>query len=248
MKAVGWALLALALFSATIVAGFPASLAWRWWQPANAPLALADVRGSVWHGGAAEVRWRDRNLGSLSWTVRPSALLAGRLDAALQLSGEAVLSGRLSQGIATTEFADVRLDVPPRWLAEALAGQRFSAGGRVSVTLARAVVKSGRLTALSGALHWDDAVLNVGTAVPLGRLSAPFSLTDAQRVQGTVQDGGGPLSLRGTFEADPSRYRIRLTLAARDPGIRPVLDLLGEPLPDGQRLLLIEQRIEPGSF
>ena len=248
MKALGWFLLALALFVATLVASFPASLAWQWWRPMDVPLALVDVRGSIWHGGAAQVHWRDRDLGSLTWTVRPSALLAGRLDAALRLSGPAVLTGRLSQGIDTSEFTDVRLDVPPQWLTDALMSQGLSAGGRVSVTLAQAVVKSGRISALSGALHWDDAVVNVGTAVSLGRLSAPFSLAGAQRVQGTIQDGGGPLSIRGTFEADPSHYRIRLTLGARAPGVRPLLDALGEPLPDGQRLLVIEQHIEPGSF
>lgn len=243
MKKIGWALLAVALFLSVVAAGFPASLAWKWWRPSETPLELVDVRGTVWHGAAAQVRWRGRELGALNWNADSSALLTGRIDIALRLSGPAMLSGHWIGGIGSMRLRDIRAELPAQWLAGALMNGALSASGQVHIAIPELAIQSRKITALSGQLLWQDAAIRGLVVVPLGRLRAPFALADEQRVQGTIEDDGGPVSIRGTFAAGLSDYRIEMTLAARDRNARALIDRLGEPLPDGRRRWIVEQRL-----
>lgn len=245
MRIIGWALLAVSLFVLAVAASFPASLAWKWWRPGEVPLELVDVRGTVWHGAAAQVRWRDREFGALTWNVDPSALLTGRIDVALRLNGPAVMSGRWIRGLGSTQLKNIDLELPASWLTGQLMNGALSTSGQIHIAIPEIAIESKRITTLSGQLLWQDAAIRGLAVVPLGRLRAPFALADGQRVQGTIQDDGGPVSIQGTFVAGLSHYpdyRIDMTLAARDPNVRPVIDLLGQPLPDGRRRLVVDQR------
>lgn len=246
MKALGWALAALALFVATLAAGFPAALAWKWIAPAGAVFELSDVRGSLWHGGAAHVYWRGRDAGALSWRVRPLALLTGRLDARLRLDGPVGVTARLVGGPRATELRDVHAEAPSSWLAGALSNGPLAASGRIRVNVPRLAVEAGRIVALSGEIQWQEAAVRGPALLPLGQLRAPFVLADGPGVRGTIHNEGGAVAVEGSFNADPSRYRIQVTLAARDPASAALLQVLGQPLPDGRRRLVLEQHAPPG--
>jgi hypothetical protein len=241
VKALGWTLLALALFVATLAVSFPAALAWRWFGPADAAFELTDVRGSIWHGGAAQVRWRGRDGGALSWRVRPLGLLTGRLDAQLRLDGPVAVSARLLGGLHTTELRDVYAEVPSPWLAGALLKGALTARGPLRIEMSRLALDAGQVVALSGEIQWQDVAVRGATMLPLGRLRAPFVLADGPGVRGSLHNEGGAVALEGSFSADPSYYRIAVTLAARDPRGGALLQALGQPLPDGRRQLVIEQ-------
>lgn len=246
MKVIGWALLALTLFVATLAARFPAALAWKWFGPADAAFELTDVRGSVWHGGAAHVRWRGGDGGALRWDVRPLALLTGRVDARLRLDGPVEVTARLVGGLHTTELRDVRAEVSSPWLAGALSRGVLAASGQIRIDIPRLAVEAGRIVALSGEIQWQEAAVRGATMLPLGRLRAPFLLAGGPGVRGTLHNEGGAVAVEGSFSADPSRYRIQVTLAARDPRSEAFLQVLGQPLPDGRRQLVLEQHAQPG--
>ncbi len=243
MKKIGWALLAVSLFVLAIVASFPASLAWKWWRPSQTPLELIDVRGTIWHGAAAQVRWRGRELGALNWNADPSALLTGRIDIALHLNGPATMSGRWIGGIGSMRLQDIRAELPAPWLMGSLMNGALSTSGQVHITIPELTIESNRITTLSGQLLWQDAAIRGLSVVPLGRLRAPFALADGQRVQGTIEDDGGPVSIQGTFVAGFSDYRIEMTMAARDRNAHALIDMLGQPLPDGRRRWVVEQHL-----
>ena len=246
MKVIGWALLALTLFVATLAISFPAALAWKWFAPADAAFELTDVRGSIWHGGAAQVRWRGRDGGALSWNVRPLALLTGRVDARLRLDGPVGVTARLLGGLHATELRDVRAEVPSSWLAAALSNSALAASGRIRIDVSRLALEAGRVVALAGEIQWQEAAVRGAVMLPLGQLRAPFVLADGPGVHGTLHNEGGAVAVEGSFSADPSRYRIAVTLAARDPRSAALLPVLGQPLPDGRRQLVLEQHAQPG--
>lgn len=241
MKRLAWILAAAMLFVGTVLIELPASLVVALAWPHGIPVVLEDVRGSVWRGQATQVRWHERTLGSLAWTARPSALLLGRLDLQLRLSGETKANARVVRGLRWTEIRNLDATFPAHWLQGQPAGNALRAEGRVQATLPSATIKGGRITALAGELVWRDASLRGATSAALGTLHARFSLANDQCVHGTVADQGGPLSVSGGYTTDLSAYRIRLLLAARDPRTARAIQWLGQPGMDGQRSLLLDQ-------
>jgi hypothetical protein len=243
VKRLPWVAAAVALFFGTMLVELPASLALRLWQPDGIALQLDDVRGSLWHGRATRLRWGGRELGALSWTLRPGALLRGRIAVDLKLVGEANGDARLARAWRRTEIHDLDAMFPAHWLRAPFAGGAWQLQGRMHVTGARVVLDGNRVTALAGDLAWHDAALRGMTTAALGNLRAPFALADDHRVHGSIRDDGGPVAVSGGFAADPSRYRIRLVLGARNAGVGRLLQAVGQPLADGRRLLVVEQEL-----
>ena len=246
MKRLAWILAAAMLFVGTVLIELPASLVVALAWPHGIPVVLEDVRGSVWRGQATQVRWHERTLGSLAWTARPSALLLGRLDLQLRLSGETKANARVVRGLRWTGIRNLDATFTAHWLQGQPAGNALRAEGRVQATLPSATIKGGRITALAGELVWRDASLRGATSAALGTLHARFSLANDQCVHGTVADQGGPLSVSGGYTTDLSAYRIRLLLAARDPRTASAIQWLGQPGRDGQRSLLLGHGALPG--
>ena len=246
MKRLAWAFAAAMLFVGTVLIELPASLVVALAWPDRIPVVLEDVRGSVWRGQAMQVRWHERALGSLAWTARPSALLLGRLDLRLRLSGEASANARVVRGLQRTEISNLDATFPAHWLQGQPAGNALRAQGLVKAAIPSMVIGSDRITALAGELVWRDAALRGATSAALGTLHAHFSLANDQCVHGTVADEGGPLSVAGGYTTDLSAYRVRLLLAARDPRTARAIQWLGQPGLDGQRSLFLSQGALPG--
>ena len=246
MKRLAWVFVAAMLFVGTVLIELPASLLVALAWPDGIPVVLEDVRGSMWRGQATQVRWHERTLGSLEWTARPIALLLGRLDLRLHLSGEASANARVMRGLRRTEIRNLHATFPAHWLQGQAAGNALRAQGLVKATIPSMVIGSDRITALAGELIWRDAALRGATSAALGTLHARFSLANDQCVHGTITDQGGPLSVTGGYTTDLSAYRVRLLLAARDPQTARAIQWLGQPGTDGQRSLLLGQGALPG--
>lgn len=246
MKRLAWSFAAAMLFIGTLLIELPASLVVALAWPDGIPVALEDVRGSVWRGQATQVRWRERTLGSLAWTARPSTLLLGRLDLRLRLSGETSANARVVRGLRRTEIENLHATFPAQWLQGQPTGYALLAQGRVQATLPSVTIKGDRITALAGELVWHDAALRGATSATLGTLHARFSLANDQCVHGTVADEGGPLSVAGGYTTDLYSYQVRLLLAARDPQTARAIQWLGQLGTDGRRSLLLNRGALPG--
>ena len=92
--------------------------------------------------------------------------------------------------------------------------------------------------------YWRNAAVAGAAQARLGELQAQFASAADGGIAGTLRDGGGPLEARGTFNIALGRYSAQLRLAARDGDARvaDALQYVGQPQPDGSRLLLIEGR------
>jgi hypothetical protein len=246
VKRLAWIAAAVALFVGTLLVELPASLLLALAWPDDVPVVLEDVRGTLWRGRAMQVRWRDRTLGSLAWTTRPGALLLGRFDTQLRLSGEANAQARVLRGFRRTRIQDLDATFPADWLQERSAGAAMQAQGRIWLSVPSATLERGRITALLGEMAWQDAALRGATSVSLGTLHARFALADDQCVHGTLRDAGGPLSATGGFVTDFSSYQVDLRLAARDPRIAPAIQWLGQADVGGRRALHFQRGAPSG--
>ena len=223
MKRLAWIAAAIILFVGTVLVELPASLLLALAWPDDGPVVLEDVRGTLWRGRAMQVRWRDRTLGSLTWTTRPGALLLGRFDTQLRLSGEANAQARVLRGFRRTRIQGLEASFPADWLQQRSAGAAMQAQGQLRLAVPSATIQHDRITALVGQMTWQDATLRGATSANLGTLHARFALADDQCVHGTLRDAGGPLSATGRFVTDFASYRTDLLLAARDPRIAPAI-------------------------
>lgn len=232
------ALLGLVVFSGAVLAFLPASLLPRL-LPADAPLQLQDVRGSIWNGSAGRVLVRDRLLGGLAWQVLPLSLLRGGIEAEVHLVGELSVRGRVERRWSSWHLHAIEAELPVQWLEPVLASRALRPQGELHLRVDEAQLDGGRLQSLRGELLWLQAAVSGAAVAALGDLQARFAGREDGRIEGQASDRDGPLSLRGGFVLDASGYRAELHLAARDPRIEPALRWLGQPQEDGSRLLIL---------
>ena len=237
MKRLAWIAAAVALFVGTVLVELPASLLLALSWPDDGPVALDDVRGTLWRGRVMQVRWRDHTLGSLAWTTRPAALLLGAFDTELQLRGDAKAQAHVLRSFRRTRIRDLDASFPADWLQERSTVAAMRAQGRIRLTVPSAVIERGRVTALVGEMAWQDAALRGASSATLGTLRARFVLADDNCVHGTIRDAGGPLSATGGFVTDFSSYQADLRFVARDPRIGPAIRWLGQADVGGRRAL-----------
>lgn len=239
MKRLLWLLAGTFVFAAALLVVLPAS--WLVSQvPASLPLQLGDVRGSVWRGSISRVHWQGRELGSLVWQVHPLGLLRGRVEADVLLTGEIIVEARIERGWSVWRATGVKAVLPAAWLDPVIASPGLHPQGELQAQIDEAELREGRLTAMTGVLHWQDASVAGAAVAALGDLRAEFALAQDGRVHGRIHDDDGPLALSGDFVADLSGYQAQVRLLARDARLAPALRWLGQAQPDGSRLLLLQ--------
>lgn len=236
MKRLALALGALAVATAALLAWTPAALV----LPGLVPSAvsLQDVRGTLWHGRAGQVRWRGHALGTLHWDAAPSALLRAEFDLRLRLAGPMRASARLRVGPVRRWLEQARLELPARWLDGVLATPVLQPRGQIEIQLADARFERGQWHGVAGQARWKAAALTGVAAAPLGDLLADFSQVSPGRIEGRLRDVGGPLVLTGRFGVDARGYQAEAWLAARDPALLPALEWLGQSTATGRHLVL----------
>src|SRR5690606_9412939 len=89
-----WVALGVGAYVAFVAAKFPAAAAVQWFVPNE--ISVAGVRGTLWSGSASAVGIDGFPLRDVRWQVRPSRLLLGRIDAALE--------ARLPEGFVSTDL------------------------------------------------------------------------------------------------------------------------------------------------
>lgn len=238
MKRLVLALLALLVFSGAVLAFLPASLALRL-LPADSPLQLHGVRGSIWSGSVAQVRVQDRLLGGLAWQVLPLGLLRGGLEADVQLVGEVSARGRVERRWSSLHVRDAEAELPAAWIEPVLASPALRPQGELRLRIHEAELRGGQLQSLRGELLWQNAAVSGAVVAALGDLQMDFASDATGRIQGHTRDLGGPLQLDGGFHVERDTYRAELRLVARDARIEPALRWLGQPQDDGSRLLIL---------
>lgn len=257
-------LLVLAFTLLWIVILAPAAIITRL-LPANAPLALQGITGTVWSGAVAQAALTESRQvlvqGRLAWRLRPLSLL--RLSPCVELTYTdsglplAAQQGTVA-GIACVSaggdlvLRDVSFDLPAGYF---LRSADLRLGGEISGLLTTLTWQAGRLTALHGQGLWSNArMLSDELNLSLQTLPFDFRRDDDNSVLLQMDNGDllaqqtdTPLhvSLQSTVSLDGSFHtRARLAVQSQTPdSVIELLDVLAEP--QGAGVYTLEVRSEP---
>lgn len=219
-----------------------------WLLPAEAPLKLEGVEGSLVNGHAAQLSWRGRAMGPLDWHLHPMGLLQQRVQIDLDLRGEVYAGdGYVDAGRdQVIRLRDVSLRVPAEHLAGLIDTPALQMLGHIQLELANAELNHLFPTALSGTAVWKDAAVMGAAQASLGEVRMSFERQNDGRIVGTVTDNGGPLQIEdGQFSADLSGLKANARLRARDGNaqVQQALAYIGQPQSDGSSLFQLEAKL-----
>ncbi len=218
---------------------------------AGAGLALDAIEGSVWAGTAQRAWYRGLALGRLRWTLSPASVLrlAPQAEVAVdgaELAARATITRPRGGGLVLTGL-DGRL--PAGWLQRILNEPFLGLAGVIGFEFDRVGIGAdGRLLALEGRTHWEDARLSGRLASELGDLRVDWRTESAGVMLGSLADAGGPLELNGVVTVTADHYRIDARLRARSAdsvALRQALELLGRADAAGWVRLQIEGPMLP---
>ena len=231
------AILAVALFSLTVLARAPAR-----WLVAFAPRSVECQlpAGSVWQGECSRLRAPGLELAALSWTLHPWSLLRGRLELEVRSADpRAPGAATIAVGFGSTlSVRDLRADLP----VDSGFLPLFPAGWSGQVRLALEVVefKAGRLSALRGTAA-ANSIEQKNPVMPFGSYELQFAgaAETGAAIVGTLRDTGGPLAVTGTLTIRGGHdYELEGLAAARPeatPELAKAVEFLGPADPQGRR-------------
>lgn len=241
---IGFALLAYLVFLCVLL---PAERGYSLIKEKVAPLRLYQIHGSVWSGSAGMAVTGARQMQNIQWTLHPWMLLLGRIEASVEFDE----AGRHTQTVlgrtvgGTIYLADVKTQLPPTALENALNIPGSGLDGAVDVALSDVKFTNGKLTALDGTLSWNNAGLFVTRTSPKTKLGS-FVMTLTTKSSGTGNEINGvlkdnpasPLRAEGILRIKPDgTYQFTGALSLRDVSradLAQALRLFGSPGPGGK--------------
>jgi len=231
------AILALVLFSLTVLARAPAR-----WLVAFAPKSIECQlpAGSVWQGECARLRAPGLELTALGWKLHPWSLLRGRLELEVH-SGDPRAPGAatIAAGFGSSlSVRDLRADLP----VDSGFLPLFPAGWSGQLRLALDVLefKVGRLSALRGTVA-ANSLEQKNPAMPFGSYELRFAgaAEAGAAIVGTLRDTGGPLAVSGTLTIRNGHdYELSGLASARPEAtaeLAKAVEFLGPADPQGRR-------------
>lgn len=229
--------LVIVAFAAIVLARLPAS----WLLPAGGTdFSCASVDGSLWNGYCSGLEVRGTALGDLTWQLRPSRLLLGKLAAHVDVEHPPTTSvqGDVEFGLGGTVVArDLTASLPldPKLLPGA--PPTLSGTLHVDLTIAR-VTRNGVVERLEGRIEASDLVDHSGYVTPLGNFLVTFPAGTPQPT-GDVQDAGGPLAVQGKLVLTPQPgYDLSGYVTPRQSATQALINaiqFLGSPDAQGRR-------------
>lgn len=198
----------IALLAALVVvaSALPARVATRFLPDG---VQARELSGTIWHGEAAALSFRNLELGAVEWQIHPASLLQLTLAVDLQwvhrgfgLSGRALLARHhlsLSAIQGGGPIEDLRdLGVAAGW------------HGTAQVSVDEIESDFARILAASGSVQVSDlAAASVAGGADLGayvlRLS-PSAVDASGAITGQLSDAGGPLAVQGTITITPQQH------------------------------------------
>lgn len=155
-----WWLLGLLLLLVALVVRAPASLLQKA-VPRQAGIQVSAWGGTVWSGQAA---WEQAGArGMVRWTLAPSRLLLGRIEADIRSDGGVPLRGTVVAGPGRFEVRHLQGAIPAA-LFQSLLPPGWRVPGVVraeQLGVARAGLRQGAWTAAAGEMTWEGGALEL---------------------------------------------------------------------------------------
>lgn len=236
-----WAIpLAALVFLYTLIVQAPAATLYAWLAPAQSPLRVYGIDGTLGSGRFDILAYDAKPLlHSLHWRLQPWWLLLGR--AAVHLAGGDTgmrIDGDMQLSPATLRLSAFTLDSRLQPLLAAAGYAFLPVDALVQLTVDHARLQHNGITDLDGRLILRDLGWKMGRQVlKLGDFSADAHSDDRGAIEVKIASLSGPLDLSGrTGLAADGTYDVDLELKAK-PGapdtLRNLLQTLGRTDPRG---------------
>ena len=227
-----------------LIVQFPARIAYHAFVPDS--VRLTGISGSIWRGQAAEGQLGSLYVSDIAWSVRPLALLTGRLAVDLSLNpAGGFVETRASVSLAgNAELTNVEGGIT----IAALQGLIPMPGieGNLRLQLEELAVSDGLPVSATGTVEVFGLVVRGLSPTPIGDFRAQLASTDGA-VSGSLEDLSGVLDIAGSLRISPDRSYVLEGLVAPRPtaaeSIVSQLRLLGSPNERGQRQFRLEGRL-----
>jgi len=215
---------------------------------------ISGVDGRLLSGVVSQITSGQLQIADLNWSLRPAALLGGKIAADLGLKLQNAIPARgqfaaTPAGVIT--LAEWRTSLGIQELKPLLNLPFIPVDGRASLHLEKARIGTNqRPELIRGTLRLENVKWTLlRPAASLGAFRIDIDTTDDGVIVGTVSDDNADIGVSGTISLKPDgSYVADLALAPRaqtPPMIRNTLPTLGRPNPDGSYPVKQQGRI-PG--
>lgn len=237
---IGFAALLLGL-----LALFPARVAYHWISPPG--VAIAGIEGSIWRGQARDAEVAGLRFVALEWTMRPLALLTGRV--AYRFSADAppgFVSGEVALGVGNAaSLTDLEASLALASLQNLLGMPGLE--GAASLRFERLEFADGLPVSAKGTAEIANLRAPIVHRAPVGGFRAEF-FTQESGIMGSIEDTEAVVELAGSLSL--GRDGTYQFLGKVAPNTRTPADLrrqmttfLGSPDARGQYDLRLEGRL-----
>jgi len=217
-------LLAYLLFLAV---GFPAQRGALFLQQQVDGLVLQTVTGTLFSGQAGRLELQDIDLGPVSWTFRPAALLRGRLEYRLDFTGPPITGGAYAGvGLGGSIYGrELDAVVQPDPLVNHFSPLPVQTAGTVRVQAEQFRLVDGFPQDLVGQVDWAAAWILDPVSLELGDVVLVLDGT-GDLLTGHLGNSGAT-GLAGELSLSPARdYRLELDLTPGPEATAEFLDAL----------------------
>lgn len=232
--------LAVVVFSATLISRIPAALLYSTFKPKESPLLVHGLQGTWSDGALSGISLNGRLVAQdLHWRLQPLQLLLGR--AALQITGGgqiATLEGRVAAGLGNSLHADdFRFAGAIKSLAAAAGYAFVPVDGRAGGELKKLTIKKGVVELAEGSLDLKNLAWTLARdPLLLGDFRADITTT-AEAITAAISSPAGPLEASGFAKLLPDQsYEVDILVKPK-PGSSEMLlnyvKTLGAPDPQG---------------
>jgi general secretion pathway protein N len=217
--------------------GFPAQKGARFLQQQVDGLVLHKVSGTLFSGRAGQLEVQGIDLGPVSWSLRPAALLTGRLEYRLDFAGPQIEGGGYAGiGLSGAIYGrELQTALQPDPLINHFSAIPVQTAGVVMVRAERFKLVDGFPRDLSGKIDWRDASILDPVSLELGDVALDLNGAD-DALTGQISNNG-QTRLSGGFSLTPARdYRLDLDLVPGPDTPSEVVEMLAgfaESLPGG---------------
>jgi general secretion pathway protein N len=236
------AALGIGAYLLILLVNYPANRAAGYLEQQLTGLSLQAVSGTVYSGRAANVVIQGLQAGAAEWTLRPAALLLGRLDYHVTLDGRSLQgSGNIGSGpLAGLVVKDVTVEVNPQYLVDHFSPVPIKTLGAVMLTIDTLRIRDGFPDELYGHMSWKNAALQEPVSLSLGQVDVVLGST-GDSVTGNISNTPADTAVSGDISLlAAGRYNLRLLLKPRTSApveFVQMLDAYGQRQSDGSYVL-----------
>jgi general secretion pathway protein N len=236
-------------FIVSLIATAPAQLVSAYLPP---NIQASGLEGTLWQGHARRLQVQGFNLGKVGWTVRPLALLMGRLQSDVTIS-QADLHGhvKVGRGFNSIRLSDMHVEARAQLFTRLVSSYGINIDGRVKADAPIMQFDDRGPQAMDGVIVWHDARLASPAKVRLGDVNVTLEQTGDFAIA-NLSNTADALRVTGKAHLEPGwKYQATLRVQptpSTPQEIRNVLPYLGRPDSRGTVTLNWQGTLNPGGM